>query len=306
MHVLLAYAKISASGQILGHRTNRLRSLAKISFLTAFLALAGRAADAQNPSAAPPPPVSLPFPEEATKNALAPCVEPPPMVRIEDYNGPFQKLVGTFSGPLERKSVHPPPYKPGAKLCTLTLKGKFILFLKDSYDPVNFLSSAFDAGIDQAENSDPSYGQGALGYGRRFGAEFVGEASSRFFKEFAYPTIFSEDPRYYRLAHGPVGRRFLHAVEHSVVAHRDDGKRMFNFSEWLGTTSAVVLSNAYHPDNQRGFSSNAERVTYSILQDMGFDVLREFWPEISRKFKLPFRGQSSPATLDPTSNPPTL
>lgn len=58
--------------------------------------------------------------------------------------------------------------------------------------------------------------------------------------DFAYPPIFSEDPRYYRLAHGSGGRRFLHAVEHAFVAHRDNGKRMFNFSEWLGTTSTVV------------------------------------------------------------------
>lgn len=225
------------------------------------------------------------------------------MVRIDDYNGPFQKLVGTFAGPLERKSVHPPRYKPGAKLCTLTLQGKFILFLKDSIDPVNFLSSGFDAGIDQAENSDPSYGQGAEGYGRRFGADFAGQASSRFFKEFAYPSIFSEDPRYYRLAHGPAGKRLLHAMAHAVVAHRDDGKRMFNFSEWLGTTSADVLSNTYRPDSQRGFSATAERVSYGILQDMGFDVLREFWPEISHKLKLPFRGQTPPANQD--SNPAT-
>jgi hypothetical protein len=281
-----------------------LRSLAKISFLVALAALAGPIGRAQDPPAASQPPPPVPFPEEATKNATAPCVEPPPMVRIEDYNGPFQKLVGTFAGPLERKSVSSPRYKPGAKLCTLTPKGKFILFVKDSYDPVNFLASGFNAGLDQAEDSDPSYGQGAEGYGRRFGAEFVGEASSRFFKEFAYPSIFSEDPRYYRLAHGPAGRRLLHAVEHAVVAHRDDGKRMFNFSEWLGTTSAVVLSNTYHPDNERGFSPAAQRVTYSILQDVGFDVLREFWPEISRKLKLPFRGESPPASLDPTPNPP--
>jgi hypothetical protein len=286
-----------------GHRTIRLRSLVKISFLAALAALAGRAASAQDAPAAAAPPSAVPFPEEATKNAAAPCVEPPPMVRIEDYNGPFQKLVGTFARPLERKSVSTPRYKPGATLCTLTLKGKFVLFVQDSVDPVNFLSSAFDAGIDQAENSDPSYGQGAEGYGRRFGAEFVGGASSRFFKDFAYPSIFSEDPRYYRLAHGPAGRRFLHAMEHAVVAHRDDGKRMFNFSEWLGTSSAVVLSNAYHPDSQRGFSSAAERVSYSILQDMGFDVLREFWPEISHKLKLPFRGESPPANHG--SNPAT-
>jgi preprotein translocase subunit SecA len=92
-------------------------------------------------------------------------------------------------------------------------------------------------------------------------------------------------------------------LEHAVVAHRDDGKRMFNLSEWLGTTSTVVVSNTYHADNQRGFAPAAQRVGYSILQDMGFDVLREFWPEISRKFKLPFRGE--PERVSPDSNPAT-
>jgi hypothetical protein len=69
---------------------------------------------------------------------------------------------------------------------------------------------------------------------------------------------------------------------------------MFNFSEWLGTISAVTLSNVYHPGNERGFAPAAQAIGLSIAEDMGFDVLREFWPEISRKFKLPFRGQSVP------------
>jgi len=187
------------------------------------------------------------------------------------------------------------------KLCTLQLKDKFALFVQDSLDPVTFLATGFNAGLDQAQNTDRTYGQGAQGYGKRFGAEFAGQASSRFFKDFAYPTIFSEDPRYYRLIHGSAAKRLLHALEHTVVAQRDSGSRMFNFSEWLGTTSTVVLSNTYHPDNQRGFSSAAQRVGYSVLQDAGFDVLREFWPEISRKFKLPFRGE--PALVSPDSNP---
>jgi hypothetical protein len=184
-------------------------------------------------------------------------------------------------------------------LCTLKFKDKFKLFVQDSLDPVTFLATGFSAGLDQAENSDPSYGQGAEGYGKRFGAEFAGQASSTFFKDFAYPWIFSEDPRYYRLAHGRPRTRLFHALEHAVVAHRDNGKRMFNFSEWLGTATTVVLSNTYHPDAQRGFSSAAQRVAFSILQDAGFDVLREFWPEISHKFKLPFRGESEPVSPDP-------
>jgi hypothetical protein len=284
------------------HR-NRFRTLAGMSFLAALAGPAGGMVCAQGPPSPPQQQPAAVLQEEATKNAAAPCVQPPPMVRLEDYDGPFKKLVGTFARPLERKAVHPPHFKPGAKLCTLELKDKFVLFVQDSFDPVTFLATGFSAGIDQAENTDPSYGQGSEGYGRRFGAEFAGQASSRFFKDFAYPWIFSEDPRYYRLAHGKAGKRLLHAMEHAVVAHRDNGKRMFNFSEWLGTTSAVVLSNTYHPDNQRGFAPAAQAVGYSVLQDMGFDVLREFWPEISRKFKLPFRGE--PGLVSHDSNPAT-
>jgi hypothetical protein len=187
--------------------------------------------------------------------------------------------------------VHPRNYKPGAKLCTLELKDKFILFLNDTIDPVTFLGAAFNSGISQAENDDPSYGQGAAGYGKRVGFNLIDQAQSDFFSDFAYPAIFSEDPRYYRLAHGSFGRRFLHAAEHAVVAHREDGTEMPNYSEWLGTTSALALSNVYHPDRRRGFAPTAEGVGTSVAQNIGYDVLREFWPEIARKFKLPFRDE---------------
>jgi hypothetical protein len=291
-------------GRAMEHGT-RFRQLAGMFLLAAQAALAGGVVCAQGPPAAPqqPPAASTPLHEETSKSVAASCVQPAPMVRLEDYDGPLKKLVGTFARPLERKAVHPPHYKPGSKLCTLHLKDKFVLFVQDSFDPVTFLSTGFNAGLDQAQNTDHTYGQGAQGYGRRFGAEFAGQASSRFFKDFAYPSIFSEDPRYYRLVHGSPGRRLLHALEHAVMAQRDNGNRMPNFSEWLGTTSTVVLSNTFHPDNQRGFAPAAQRVGYSILQDMGFDVLREFWPEVSRKFNLPFRGE--PELVSHDSNPAT-
>jgi hypothetical protein len=273
--------------------------LTAMCFHLALAALAGVAACAQELPAVPQQAPAAPMEEETMKNVAGQCLQPPPMVRLKDYDGPFKKLVGTFARPLERKTVHPPHYT-GAKLCTLGVKDKFVLFVRDSFDPVTFLGSGFNAGVDQAEDTDPRYGQGAEGYWRRFGADYGGQATSRFFKDFAFPSIFSEDPRYYRLAHGSVGRRLLHAMGHAVVAHRDNGKRMFNFSEWLGTASAAAVGNTYHPDNQRGFSPAAERVGYSVLQDMGFDVLREFWPEISRKFKLPFRGEPQPVSPNPS------
>ena len=199
-------------------------------------------AQEQTPSTAQPPEATLPTQEQGQENPQAPCVQPAPMVRWQDYQGPFAKIVGAFGQRLDRQSVHPPHYKPGALLCSLTTKGKFVLFVEDSVDPVVFLGAAFDAGIDQAENSDRSFGQGAAGYGKRFGTELADNASGEFFKEFLYPTIFLEDPRYYRLAHGSTSRRLLHAVEHVVVAHQENGGHMFNFSEWLGAASTAALS----------------------------------------------------------------
>jgi hypothetical protein len=264
-------------------------------FLAALAAQSSSTVQAQAPPASQQP-SPAPLQPQTTNNNPPPCIQPAPMLRLEDYDGPMKKAVGAFARPLERKSVPLSQYKPGVKLCTLTFKDKFFLFIQDSTDLATFVGSAFSAGINQAENSDHTYGQGAQGYGKRFGAEFTDRANSRFFKDFAYPWIFSEDPRYYRLGEGPAGKRLRHAAEHAVVAHRDSGKPMFNFSVWLGTASSVVLSNTYHPDNQRGFAPAAQRVTFSILQGMGVDVLREFWPQISRKLKLPFRGESLPTT----------
>jgi hypothetical protein len=240
--------------------------------------------------------------QDATiSSAVVPCVQPQPMVRLEDYNGPLKKTVGLFTQQLERKSVHPIHYKPGVKLCSLELKDKFFLFVRDSFDPATFLISGFNAGLSQAENNDPTFGQGIAGYSKRFGASYADQATFRFFKDFAYPSIFHEDPRYYRLIYGSNRKRFLHAIEHAFVAHRDNGNRMFNFSEWLGTTSAISLGNVYHPGNERGFAPSAEAVGFSVLNDMGYDELREFWPEISRKFRLPFRAE--PTAEDSDSNP---
>jgi hypothetical protein len=248
----------------------------------------------QSPPNSPPPSTPPGLPGQVVLNPSGMCVQPPPMVQLQDYNGPFHKVIGTFTRKLDRQSVHDPHYRPGFVLCSLEIKDKFYLFLRDSVDPATFLAAGFDAGISQAENNDAPFGQGGEGYSKRLAASYTDEAQFRFFKEFAYPTIFSEDPRYYRMGQGPVVRRFLHAVAHSVVAYDDHSTPMFNFSEWLGEISGVSLSNIYHPGARRGVGPAAEGIAIDVGMDIGFDELREFWPEVARKLRLPFRDQNEP------------
>ena len=175
-------------------------------------------------------------------------------------------------------------------MCSLEPGAKFVLFVHDSTDPISVLAAGFNAGLDQASNRDPTFGPGTLGYTRRFGANSAGQTASRFFGDFLYPTIFFEDPRYYRMAHGSARARLLHAMSHIVIARRDNGKSMFNDTEWLGTASSLALNNLYHPGNQPGVAAAARNGAFVMLEDMGFDILREVWPEVARKFKMPFRG----------------
>jgi len=128
--------------------------------------------------------------EKVGEKPGAACLEPPPLVGWQDYNGPFAKTVGTFGRKLERKAVHPPRYRSRVMLCSLEPAAKFLLFLHDSADPVSVLAAGFNAGLDQASNKDPSFGQGATGYGRRFASNFAGQTASRFFGDFPYPTVF--------------------------------------------------------------------------------------------------------------------
>jgi hypothetical protein len=92
-------------------------------------------------------------------------------------------------------------------------------------------------------------------------------------------------------------------LTHVFVAHSDSGGSEFNYSEWLGTVSAVALSNTYHPGNDRSVASASQRVAVNIASDAGFDVLREFWPEIVRKFRLPFRVEQSSDSTSPSDKP---
>jgi hypothetical protein len=262
-------------------------------YVPLLLMAGGLAALAQDGAQTPLPqsssiPQTSPVREDAEKNVSAPCFEPPPLVRWEDYHGPFARLVGALGRRAERTSVHPPHYRPDATLCSLEPREKFDLFVRSSLDPMSFLTAGFNAGI--SPESDSSFGQGAEGYAKRFGAAFADETSARFFGTFAFPTLLREDPRYYRLAHGSTRKRLAHAVTHVVITHSDNGRARFNFSEWLATGSATALSYAWHPGNAPGLGPGIRIVGFDIAGDALSNVVREFWPEIARAFHLPFSG----------------
>ena len=59
----------------------------------------------------------------------------------------------------------------------LSSKQKFVLALRSTTDPVNFLAIGVVAGVEQAKNIYPGYGQGAQGYAKRYGAAYADDST---------------------------------------------------------------------------------------------------------------------------------
>jgi hypothetical protein len=164
----------------------------------------------------------------------------------------------------------------------LSPDGKFHLFAKAAFDPVEFGVVGLQAGISQAEDEFPSYGQGAAGYGKRYGATLADEISSGFWSNYFYPVLLKEDPRYFRSGEGPIKRRIGYAVVQEFVCHTDRGGRSFNWSNMLGAFTSGGLSNAYYPQSDRGFGLTVSRSAIAVMYGSLGGLVDEFWPDISR------------------------
>jgi hypothetical protein len=226
---------------------------------------------------------------ESNGEDKSPCIRPVPLFSAEDYSGPFNKVVVYLSRKPEIKTVHQHPWRPGSSVCSLTAPEKFRLFVTNTMEPVTFIETGFNAGLAQAQDQDPRFGQGAGGYAKRYGAALADDVAGDFLHTFLLPVVFRQDPRYYRQLEGSTTTRLGHALSHVFVAKGDSGSKMFNFSEWMGTTSMVFLSNAYHPGNAQGLRPAARRIGMNVATDAASDMVREFWPEIVHKLRLPFK-----------------
>ncbi len=158
----------------------------------------------------------------------------------------------------------------------LTVKQKFSLATRGTFDPVAMLGVAFAAGIEQANNSYAGYGQGAAGYSKRFAAKFVDGRSSDFLTHAVFPALLHQDPRYYYQGSGSVRSRFVHAVTSAFLARSDNGRIVPNSSYLLGDMCAGALSNLYYPKANRGANLVFTNTAVGLAGRVGTNLMREF------------------------------
>jgi hypothetical protein len=173
-----------------------------------------------------------------------------------------------------------------SKVPPMTAGEKFRSQLRGSFDPVQFGWYGALAGISQAKNNDPSYGQGTEGYAKRYAQHFADGTIQNFFTNAVFPSILHQDPRYYQLGKGSFFHRAGYAVKRIFVTRSDSGSSQFNCSEICGGAVAASISTyAYHPESSRNV-----RTVFSVWgSGLGFDALgygiKEFWPDIRHRLR---------------------
>lgn len=170
-------------------------------------------------------------------------------------------------------------------VCPLSVGQKGGLFLRHTYSPFNVVAAAGTAGIWQAtQDRHQGFGQGWDSYGSRFGAALANRESSDFFKTFVLSSALRMDPRYFRRGEGGFGSRFGYAISRVVVGRTDHGHATFNAPQMLGSFGSAGLSNLYYPESDRTAGRTLATAGLNIAADAGWNVLKEFGPEVRRMF----------------------
>jgi len=159
---------------------------------------------------------------------------------------------------------------------------KFKLAAEDSFDRGTVALAAAFAGEAQMTNATKSFGQGVAGYSRYFGTAYADFVIANYLTEGIYPTILHQDPRYFPKLSGSGWSRLGYAANQIFWTHKDSGGMQFNFSEWLGNSTAVAISEAYYPDN-RTASSTILKLGTQIAVDTAANIVKEFWPDLQQK-----------------------
>lgn len=168
----------------------------------------------------------------------------------------------------------------------LTTGAKFKVTARASFDPVTFVWHGLQAGISQANNSEPGYGQGAEGFAKRYAQNFADGTIENFTTQAIFPSLFHQDPRYYQSGQGGAKRRILYAVSRIFVTRTDSGQSQLNYSEFLGSSSAAVISTyTYHPRSDRDLSTAASVWASEVGFDTLNNLIKEFWPDVRRKLR---------------------
>lgn len=170
------------------------------------------------------------------------------------------------------------PYKP------MTGEQRWRMFINDEFKNLGSYMRAFGtAAVDQRRETPAGWDQDAGGYAQRWASRFGKFAISSGI-EHSTAAALGHDPRYIRCRCEGFFARTGHAIGYNFVSYNRRGERVFYVSRIAGAFGGEALSTVWLPGQKwyvEGYQGAIQQITIGSL----VNVMREFGPEIKRKFR---------------------
>lgn len=167
----------------------------------------------------------------------------------------------------------PPPPRP---------KEAFRIATENSFDYSSFVFVGITSLLAEGSDSHPQLGKGVAGFGRYYWRGFLDKTDGNYLVIFALPTVLHEDERYYAKGEGSILGRAVYAASRVLITPNYHGRNNFNGAEIFGRGISQGISLAYYPSSDRTAGALSEKYAYAVGRDALTNIVREFWPDISR------------------------
>jgi hypothetical protein len=165
----------------------------------------------------------------------------------------------------------------------LTAEQNLKIHLHRVIGPESLLSDALSAGLNELRNDPGAWTRDGDGYAKRFGSQ-AGRNGVREMLGFGLDSALHTDPRVYRSTHTHFLGRLCDALSQVVITRTDSGGRAPAIANVASAFAAGQIQTIWMPANDAHVRDGLVSGGIMLLGDASRNVMREFWPDIERKF----------------------
>jgi hypothetical protein len=173
----------------------------------------------------------------------------------------------------------------GAKPPPPGWKNNFIVATRQATDYSSFIFLGLTSITAEGMNMHPALGKGIGGFYAYTWRGFLDKTDNTYLSAWLLPSLLHEDTRFYALGdeHKIVVRE-LYVISRQAVARTYGGRQTPNIAGLGGKVLTQVVSRYYYPPSASTFSVLASKFGYSVMRDVIFSSIREFYPDIAAHY----------------------
>jgi hypothetical protein len=161
----------------------------------------------------------------------------------------------------------------------------FTVASHQAFDYSTFIFLGLTSVSAEGMDSHPALGKGVNGLYNYTWRGFLDKTDNTYLSAWLLASSLHEDTRYYALGdEHRIATRALYVISRQGVARTYGGSQTPNIAGLGGKVLTQVISRYYYPSSTTSFDALATKFGYSVMRDVAFSAIREFYPDIAAHY----------------------